>query len=155
MIFLLAAASRAALFTLGSSFLAVVAFAAGNALLFSGVCKIRYQKGPPTVRDRTCVLKTGFSCTEGIFGAKKAFWGTRRVSDARRAKKGSLLYGGDIRCKKGFLGYATHLQCAEQPPLHRMHVKVYQDFLVTSFLFCSLLRCKSFIYQGHTPTSLE
>lgn len=50
----------------GTSFLAFVAFDAGNALLFSGICKIRYQKGPPTVRNMRAVLK-------------KASYGTRRV----------------------------------------------------------------------------
>ena len=97
-IFLLAAAPRAALFALGSSFLAVVVFdagnafsflvfvivaasnafsfwlcgiryrqcsshfgfvvlAAGNALLLSAVCGIRYRRGPPTVRNMRAVLK--------------------------------------------------------------------------------------------------
>lgn len=50
----------------GTFFLALVAFGAGNALLFSGVCKIRYQKGPPTVPNMRAVLK-------------KASYGTRRV----------------------------------------------------------------------------
>ena len=65
-IFLLAAASQAALFALASSFLAVVAFAAGNALLLSVVCGIRYRRGPPTVRNTHSVLK-------------KASCGTRRI----------------------------------------------------------------------------
>ena len=47
----------------GSSLLA---FDAGNALLFSGICKTRYQKGPPTVPNMRAVLK-------------KASYGTRRV----------------------------------------------------------------------------
>ena len=89
MIFLLAAASRAALFALDSSFLAVVAFAAGNALLLSAVCGIRYRRGPSLVRNMCAVLKKasygtrrifgsppvlkiGFSGTEGIFGAGNA-----------------------------------------------------------------------------------
>ena len=50
----------------GTSLLAFVAFDAGNTLLFSGVCKTRYQKGPPTVRNMRAVLK-------------KASYGTRRV----------------------------------------------------------------------------
>ena len=50
----------------GTSFLAFVAFGAGNALLFSGICKTRYQKGPPTVPNMRAVLK-------------KASYGTRRV----------------------------------------------------------------------------
>ena len=73
-IFLLAAASRAALFALGSSFLAVVAFAAGNALLLSAVCGIRYRRGPSTVRNTHSVLK-------------KASWGTRRIFRGIRCKK--------------------------------------------------------------------
>ena len=56
-IFLLAAASRAALFALASSFLAVVAFAAGNALLLSAVCSIRYWRGASLVRNTHSVLK--------------------------------------------------------------------------------------------------
>ena len=51
----------------GTSFLAFVAFSAGNAFLFSGICKIRYQKGPSTVPNMRAVLK-------------KASYGTRRVS---------------------------------------------------------------------------
>lgn len=47
----------------GTSFLAFVAFDAGNA----GICKIRYQKGPPPVPNMRAVLK-------------KASYGTRRVS---------------------------------------------------------------------------
>ena len=50
----------------GTSFLAFVAFDAGNALLFSGICKIRYQKGPSPVPNMRAVLK-------------KASYGTRRV----------------------------------------------------------------------------
>ena len=63
-IFLLAAASRAALFALVSSFLAVVAFAAGNDFPLSGFVafgtgegllrygiRIRYSKRLPVVRD--------------------------------------------------------------------------------------------------------
>ena len=48
-------------------FLAFVAFDAGNAFLFSGICKIRYQKGPPTVPNMRAVFK-------------KASYGTRRAS---------------------------------------------------------------------------
>ena len=90
-IFLLAAAPRAALFALGSSFLAVVAFAAGNALLLSAVCGIRYRRGPPTVRNTHSVLK-------------KASWGTRRIF------KG-------VPCQKQHLPQRQPLQCAKRPPL--------------------------------------
>lgn len=50
----------------GTSFLALVAFSAGNALLFSDICKIRYRREPPTVRNMRAVLK-------------KASYGTRRI----------------------------------------------------------------------------
>ena len=93
---------RAALFALASSFLAVVAFAAGNdfsflvfvilvagnafsflvfvvlaagnALLLSAVCGIRYRRGPSMVRNMRAVLKTGS-------------WGTRRIFRGIRCKK--------------------------------------------------------------------
>ena len=92
---------RAALFALASSFLAVVVFVAGNAfsfwlcgtrcrqcllisgfvvlvagnaLLLSAVCGIRYRRGPPTVRNTHSVLKTGS-------------WGTRRIFRGIRCKK--------------------------------------------------------------------
>ena len=41
----------------GTFFLTFVAFDAGNALLFSGACKIRYQKGPSPVPNMRAVLK--------------------------------------------------------------------------------------------------
>ena len=64
--FLPAEVFRTALCVMGLLFLAFVAFSAGNALLFSGICGIRYQKGHPTVRNMRAVLK-------------KASYGTRRV----------------------------------------------------------------------------
>ena len=73
-IFLLAAASRAALFALVSSFLAVVAFAAGNALLLSAVCGIRYRRGPPTVRKGYSVPETPF------YGTNQDSLNRKRVS---------------------------------------------------------------------------
>ena len=48
------------------SFLSLEAFSAGKALLFSGIRKIRYRRGPPTVRNMRAVQKTGS-------------WGTRRI----------------------------------------------------------------------------
>ena len=51
-----------------------VAFDAGNALLFSGVCKIRYRREPPTVPNMRAVLK-------------KASYGTRRIFKGTRCKK--------------------------------------------------------------------
>ena len=80
-IFLLAAASRAALFALASSFLAVVAFAAGNALLLSVVCGIRYRRGTPTVRNTHSVLKKA-SC-----GTRRIFRGTRCSKQASTVRK--------------------------------------------------------------------
>ena len=51
-----------------------VELAAGNALLLSAVCGIRYRRGPPTVRNTHSVLKTGS-------------WGTRRIFRGIRCKK--------------------------------------------------------------------
>ena len=86
-IFLLAAASRAALFALVSSFLAVVAFAAGNALLLSSVCGIRYRRGPSTVGIR-------IRCSKRLPGVRDAF------SEAFGVKNRLLRYGRDIRYRK-------------------------------------------------------
>ena len=87
-LFLFSPVRRAALFALASSFLAVVAFAAGNtfsflvfvilaagnALLLSAVCGIRYRRGHPMVRNMRAVLK-------------KASCGTRRIFRSIRCKK--------------------------------------------------------------------
>ena len=56
------------------SFLSLEAFSAGNALLFSGIRRIRYRRGPPTVRNMRAVQKTGS-------------WGTRRIFGSIRCKK--------------------------------------------------------------------
>ena len=58
------------------SFLSLEAFSAGNALLFSGIRRIRYRRGPPTVRNMRAVLK-------------KASCGTRRIFRSIRCKKQS------------------------------------------------------------------
>ena len=92
---------RATLFALASSFRAVVAFGAGNLLLFAvcgircrqcsspfcrlwhslqampshfWLCGIRYRRGPSMVRNMRAVLK-------------KASWGTRRIFRGIRCKK--------------------------------------------------------------------
>ena len=65
-IFLLAAAFRVMFRAMPFSFLSLEAFSAGNALLFSGIRRIRYRRGPPTVRNMRAVQKTGS-------------WGTRRI----------------------------------------------------------------------------
>ena len=57
-----------------SHFCPFLAFGAGNTLLLSGVCDIRYRKPPPTVRNRHSVLKKGS-------------YGTRRVFKVTRCKK--------------------------------------------------------------------
>ena len=49
------------------SFLSLEAFSAGNALLFSGIRRIRYRRGPPTVRNMRAVLKKASSGTRRIF----------------------------------------------------------------------------------------
>ena len=56
-IFLLAAAFRVMFRAMPFSFLSLEAFGAGNALLFSGIRRIRYRRGPPTVRNMRAVLK--------------------------------------------------------------------------------------------------
>ena len=73
-IFLLAAAFRVMFRAMPFSFLSLEAFSAGNALLFSGIRRIRYRRGPPTVRNMRAVQKTGS-------------WGTRRIFGSIRCKK--------------------------------------------------------------------
>ena len=73
-IFLLASAFRAMFWAMPFSFLSLEAFSAGNALLFSGIRRIRYRRGPPTVRNMRAVQKTGS-------------WGTRRIFRGIRCKK--------------------------------------------------------------------
>ena len=51
-----------------------VVLVAGNALLLSAVCGIRYRRGPSMVRNMRAVLK-------------KASWGTRRIFRGIRCKK--------------------------------------------------------------------
>ncbi len=57
-----------------SSHFGFVVLAAGNALLLSAVCGIRYRRGHPMVRNMRAVLKTGS-------------WGTRRIFRGIRCKK--------------------------------------------------------------------
>ena len=66
-IFLLAAAFRDMFRAMPFSFLSLEAFSAGNALLFSGIRRIRYRRGPPTVRNMRAVLKKASSGTRRIF----------------------------------------------------------------------------------------
>ena len=93
MIFLLAAASRAALFALASSFLAVVAFAAGNALLLSVACSIQYRQWSPLFwYSQNSVPERAFYGTEYAFGAPKGFlWYATRFQ--RRAVLKTGFYG--------------------------------------------------------------
>ena len=76
-IFLLAAAFRVMFRAMPFSFLSLEAFSAGNALLFSGIRRIRYRRGPPTVRNMRAVHKKASSGTRRIFGGirckKQAF----------------------------------------------------------------------------------
>ena len=65
-IFLLAAAFRVMFRAMPFSFLSLEAFSAGKALLYSGIRRIRYRRGPPTVRN-----------THSVF--KKASCGTRLI----------------------------------------------------------------------------
>ena len=86
-IFLLAAASRAVLFALGFSFLAVVAFAAGNALPLSGFVAFGTGEG---------LLRYGIRirCSKRLPGVRDAF------SEAFGVKNRLLWYGRDIRYRK-------------------------------------------------------
>ena len=132
-IFLLAAAFRVMFRAMPFSFLSLEAFSAGNALLFSGIRRIRYRRGPPTVRNMRAVLKKASSGTRRIFGSirckkqastvrkrysvpKTVFSGTRRIF------KGALNSLLPTECifesaKNGILSHRTHLQCAKRPPL--------------------------------------
>ena len=74
-----------------------VVLAAGNALLLSAVCGIRYRRGPPTVRNTHSVLKTGS-------------WGTRRIMDIRYSPP-PLWYGtGLVEPETGFSGPPTQMR---------------------------------------------
>ena len=86
-IFLLAAAPRAVLFALGFSFLAVVAFAAGNALPLSGFVAFGTGEG---------LLRYGIRirCSKRLPGVRDAF------SEAFGVKNRLLRYGRDIRYRK-------------------------------------------------------
>ena len=117
MIFLLAAASRAALFALASSFLAVVAFAAGNALLLSVACSIQYRQWSPLFwYSQNSVPERASYGTEYAFGAQKGFlgyatrflrravlktgfWGTEGIFGTG---EGLLWYGSDTRSGSRF-----------------------------------------------------
>ena len=102
-IFLLAAAPRVALFALGSSFLAVVAFAAGNALLLSAVCGIRYRRGPPTVRNMRAVLKKASSGTRRIFGSIRCKKQSFPVQDGYSVPEAPFSGTGQARCPENRL----------------------------------------------------
>lgn len=63
-IFLLAAAFRAMFWAMPFSFLSLEAFSAVNALLFSGIRKIRYRRGPPMYgTEYARRAQKGFLCT--------------------------------------------------------------------------------------------
>ena len=64
-----------------SHFCPFLAFGAGNTLLLSGVCDIRYRKPPPTVRNRHSVLK------KGSYGTRRVFKGTRCKKQAPVVRK--------------------------------------------------------------------
>ena len=81
-IFLLAAAFRAMFWAMPFSFLSLEAFSAGNALLFSGIRRIRYRRGPPTVRNMRAVQKTG------SYGTRRIFRGIRCKKQAFPVRKG-------------------------------------------------------------------
>ena len=80
-IFLLAAAFRAMFRAMPFSFLSLEAFSAGNALLFSGIRRIRYRRGPPGVRNMRAVLK------KASYGTRRIFRGTRCAKQAPTVRK--------------------------------------------------------------------
>ena len=89
-LFLFSPMRRAALFALASSFLAVVAFAAGNA--FSFFCVVVLVAGNALLISGFVAFGTG----EGLlwYGicvpcSKQASWGTRRIFRGIRCKKQS------------------------------------------------------------------
>ena len=101
-----------------SSHFGFVELAAGNALLLSAVCGIRYRRGPSTVRNTHSVLKTGSCGTRRIFRGirckKQAFpvqkrysvrrtasCGTRRIMDIRYSPPPSLVRNRSLDAKKG------------------------------------------------------
>ena len=100
-IFLLAAAFRDMFRAMPFSFLSLEAFSAGNALLFSGIRRIRYRRGPPTVRNMRAVQKTGSWGTRRIFRGirckKQAFPVQKGYSVRRTASRGTRRIM-DIRC---------------------------------------------------------
>ena len=98
------------------SFLSLEAFSADNALLFSGIRKIRYRRGPPTVRNMRAVRKTGS-------------WGTRRII-------------GGIRCKKQAFPVRRRYSVPETPFSGTGHVSVNTLLMHGCSLFRGTL-CKA------------
>ena len=84
------------------SFLSLEAFSAGNALLFSGIRRIRYRRGPPTVRNTHSV-------------SKKASWGTRRAFRGIRCKKQAFPVRKEYSVPET-PSYGTGCLCSDVPP---------------------------------------
>ena len=101
-IFLLAAAFRVMFRAMPFSFLSLEAFSAGNALLFSGIRRIRYRRGPPTVRNMRAVLKKQAPGVRDAFfeafGVKNRL--LRYRMDLRYRKRPSLVRTGQVPRKQ-------------------------------------------------------
>ena len=102
-IFLLAAAFRVMFRAMPFSFLSLEAFSAGNALLFSGIRRIRYRRGPPTVRNMRAVQKTGSWGTRRIFGSIRCKKQASTVQDGYSVPETPFSGTGQARCPENSL----------------------------------------------------
>ena len=85
------------------SFLSLEAFSAGNALLFSGIRRIRYRRGPPTVRNMRAVLKKASSGTRRIFGSIRCKKQAFPVQDGYSVPETPFSGTGQARCPENRL----------------------------------------------------
>ena len=78
-------------------------FGAGNALLFSGIRRIRYRRGPPTVRNMRAVLKKASSGTRRIFGSIRCKKQASTVQDGYSVPETPFSGTGQARCPENRL----------------------------------------------------
>ena len=102
-IFLLAAAFRVMFRAMPFSFLSLEAFSAGNALLFSSIRRIRYRRGPPTVRNMRAVLKKASSGTRRIFGSIRCKKQASTVRNEYSVPETPFSGTGQARCPENSL----------------------------------------------------
>ena len=106
-LFLFSPVRRAALFALASSFLAVVAFVAGNALLLFGICDTRCKQ---------CLLLFGFVA----FGTGEGLlWYGIRIRCSKQAPGVRDAFSEAFSAKNRLLRYGRDIRCAEQPSVVR------------------------------------